>query len=61
MQRKLQYFEDFGGRARELRERGLSVKEVMKEMKLRENTLLNLLLSNDIAVAYMVEAACEFE
>lgn len=61
MQRKLQYFEDFGGRVRELHERGLSVKEVMKEMKLGENRLLNLLLSNDIAVAYMVEAACELE
>ncbi|MFB0944787.1 MAG: MBL fold metallo-hydrolase [Spirosomataceae bacterium] len=61
MQRKLQHFEDFGGRVRELHERGFSVKEVMKEMKLKENTLLNLLLSNDIAVAYMVEAACEPE
>lgn len=59
MQRKLQYFEDFGGRVKQLHDRGLSVKEIMREMKLKENTLLNLLLSNDVAVKYMVEAATE--
>ena len=57
MQQKLQYFEDFGGQVKGLSEQGFSTKGIMKEMKLRENKLLNLLLSNDVSVAYMVEAA----
>ena len=59
MQRKLQYFEDFGGNVKQLHKKGFSVKEIMREMKLKENTLLNLLLSNDVAIKYMVEAATE--
>lgn len=59
MQRKLQYFEDFGGNVKHLHEQGFSTKAITKEMKLKENKLLNLLLSNDVSIAYMVEAACE--
>jgi glyoxylase-like metal-dependent hydrolase (beta-lactamase superfamily II) len=54
---KLQYFEDFGGKAITFHEKGLTVKEIMKAMRLRENSLLKLLLSNDVSVEYMIEAA----
>ena len=54
---KLQYFEDFGGKAIHFYQQGLSVKEIMKAMRLRENSLLKLLLSNDVSIAYMIEAA----
>lgn len=54
---KLQYFEDFGGKALCFHQKGLSVKEIMEAMRLRENSLLKLLLSNDVSIAYMIEAA----
>ena len=54
---KLQYFEDFGGHVQYLHQQGLSSKEIIKAMKLRENRLIKLLLSNDVSVMYMVEAA----
>lgn len=57
LQAKLQYFEDFGGTARALHQRGLSVKEIIRAMKLREIHLMKILLSNDVSVRYMVEAA----
>ncbi|WP_435357502.1 MBL fold metallo-hydrolase [Emticicia sp. SJ17W-69] len=55
--KKLQYFEDFGGKTLFLHQKGLSTKEIMETMKLRENNLLKLLLSNDVSVTYMIEAA----
>ncbi|UTA67624.1 MBL fold metallo-hydrolase [Emticicia sp. 21SJ11W-3] len=61
LQAKLQYFEDFGGHARGLHQKGLPVKDIMRTMKLRENHLMRLLLSNDVSVRYMVEAALEDE
>lgn len=57
LQRKLQYFEDFGGSVRELHEQGYSVKEIIKNMNIKENQLVRLLTSNDVSLYYMVEAA----
>jgi glyoxylase-like metal-dependent hydrolase (beta-lactamase superfamily II) len=54
---KLQYFEDFGGKALFFHQKGLNTKEIMKAMKIRENGLLKLLLSNDVSVEYMIDAA----
>ena len=60
LQAKLQYFEDFGGNVTSLHQKGLSVKEIIKAMHLRENHLIRILVSNDVSVRYMVEAAlCE--
>lgn len=59
MQAKLQYFEDFGGKAQQLYQKGLSVKEIIKTMHLRENHLIRILVSNDVSVRYMVEAALD--
>lgn len=61
MQAKLQYFEDFGGRVQQLHQKGLSVKEIIKAMHLRENHLVRILVSNDVSVRYMVEAALNIE
>jgi glyoxylase-like metal-dependent hydrolase (beta-lactamase superfamily II) len=57
LQTKLQYFEDFGGNVRNLHQKGLPVKEIIKAMHLRENHLVRILVSNDVSVRYMVEAA----
>lgn len=57
LSQKLQYFEDFGGKALYFHQKGYSVKEIMYAMRLRENSLLKLLLSNDVSVEYMIEAA----
>jgi len=54
---KLQYFEDFAGKAQHFHEKGFNAKEIMKAMRFRENSLLKLLLSNDVSVEYMIEAA----
>jgi hypothetical protein len=54
---KLQYFEDFAGKAQYFQQKGLDTKEIMKAMRFRENGLLKLLLSNDVSVEYMIEAA----
>jgi glyoxylase-like metal-dependent hydrolase (beta-lactamase superfamily II) len=61
MQAKLQYFEDFGGNVQSLHQKGFSVKEIIKAMKLRENHLIRILVSNDVSVRYMVEAALSIE
>ena len=57
LQAKLQYFEDFGGNARNFHRKGLSVPEIMQAMQLSENHLMRILLSNDVSVRNMVEAA----
>lgn len=61
MQAKLQYFEDFGGNVRSLHEQGLSIKEIIKAMNLRENHLIRILVSNDVSVKHMIEAAISNE
>ncbi len=57
--KKLQYFEDFGGRVMFFHQKGLSTREIIQAMLLRDNPLLKLLLSNDVSVAYMIEAALD--
>lgn len=59
MQRKLQYFEDFGGKVQELYFQGNSTPEIIKIMNLSENLLTKILTSNDVSLFYMVEAACK--
>lgn len=59
MQQKIDYFEDFGGQVRAFQQKGLLPKEIMKAMKLRENHLLRLLLSDDVSLMHMITAACE--
>jgi hypothetical protein len=54
---KLQYFEDFAGKAQHFQQKGMNTQEIMKAMRIRENSLLKLLLSNDVSVEYMIEAA----
>lgn len=61
LRRKLQYFEDFGGRVQDLHQRGLSVKQIIKKMNIKENLLVRLLTSNDVSLYYMVDAACRPE
>ena len=59
LQAKLQYFEDFGGSVQSFHQQGLSAKEIIKVMRLRENHLMKLLLSNDVSVQHMIEAAIQ--
>lgn len=59
MQRKLQYFEDFGGNVQKFYKQGNTAKEIIALMKLKESKLIKTLTSNDVSLYYMVEAACE--
>jgi glyoxylase-like metal-dependent hydrolase (beta-lactamase superfamily II) len=53
---KLQYFEDFAGKTLHFHQKDLKINEIMHAMRLRENSLLKILLSNDVSVEYMIEA-----
>lgn len=59
LNQKLQYFEDFGGKVRHFASKGLQSKEIMKVMHFRENRLMKFLLSDDVSVKYMIQAAME--
>jgi glyoxylase-like metal-dependent hydrolase (beta-lactamase superfamily II) len=61
MLRKLQYFEDFGGRVRELHQQGYAVTKIIEIMNLKESVLIRMLTSNDVSLYYMVQAACKAE
>lgn len=60
IQRKLRYFEDFGGTVRDLHQQGNSVKQIMSRMNLTERKLIRLLTTNDVSLYYMVQAATQF-
>jgi glyoxylase-like metal-dependent hydrolase (beta-lactamase superfamily II) len=53
---KLQYFEDFGGEVLKYHQKGLNTQQIIKALGRRENRLMQILLSNDVSLAIMVEA-----
>ena len=56
---KLQYLEDFRGRALELHGRGLSIPDIRRAMRLRENYLLKAFTYNDVGIDVMIDSAVE--
>ncbi|MFN3849300.1 MAG: hypothetical protein ACK4NY_07725 [Spirosomataceae bacterium] len=56
LQAKLQYFEDFGGKVLSFHQKGMDTKQIIRAMGRRENHLMRLILSNDVSLAYMIEA-----
>lgn len=56
LRRKLEYFRWFYGRAAEAFRKGLSEREAIRFMKLRERPLVKLLTFNDVSVAHMVRS-----
>lgn len=56
LRRKLEYFRWFYGKAAEAYHKGLSEREAIRYMKLRERPLVKLLTFNDVSVAHMVRS-----
>lgn len=56
---KLQYFEDFGGKVLDFHQKGMNTKQIIRGLGRRENHLMRLILSNDVSLAYMIEAVVD--
>lgn len=61
LKKKLAYFRWFYDRAAEAYRKGLSEKEAIRFMKLRERPLVKLLTFNDVSVAHMVRSVYQNE
>lgn len=58
---KLENFRNFYGEVKEHRLKGLSPRETMRAMKIKERWLVRILTTNDVCVEYMVRSVYEAE